>query len=317
MRREVRESDNDERWRAHPKGAVIDTWTAPDGTPLRRLTWRRSGGRKARGNLLFAGGRGDFIEKYMETLSAWRDASWNVTSFDWRGQGRSQTGGRRELDSFAPLVDDLTALIADWRGGADGPHVVVGHSMGGHLLLKTIVERRPALDAAVLVAPMIRVNSAPIPSWLAPDVADTMCRLGFRARPLWKMPPQLVRPGSQRQRNLTFSTRRYEDELHWWAKEPSFNLGAPTWGWTRNAFQSAAESFTPEKLGAVEVPILILAAAQDRLVSLDAIREVAAAMPRAELAVLAEAAHEILRDDDPVRDDALARIRDFFSRHGG
>src|SRR5262245_29857691 len=100
MRREATTSDDDTRWRAHPKGAAFDVWSAPDGTPLRRLTWRQSGRRKVRGNLLFAGGRGDFIEKYLETLGDWHGAGWNVTSFDWRGQGRSQTGGRRELDSF-------------------------------------------------------------------------------------------------------------------------------------------------------------------------------------------------------------------------
>ena len=47
--------------------------------------------------------------------------------------------------------------------------------MGGHLLLRTLVERRPALDAAVLVAPMIGVNSAPIPAWLAPDDRRHRC----------------------------------------------------------------------------------------------------------------------------------------------
>ena len=296
---------------------LFSQWTAPDGFPLRRMDWKRSGRGKARGNLLFAGGRGDFIEKYLEAYADWREAGWNVTAFDWRGQGRSQREGQRDLESFAPLVDDLTALIADWREENPGAHVAIGHSMGGHLLLKTIVERRPVLDAAVLVAPMIRVNSSPIPAWLAPSLAQAMSGIGLHARPLWKAPPALTRSGSQRHRNLTDSTTRYEDELYWWGEEPSFNLGAPTWGWTRNAFRSAAESFTREKLATVLLPILILGAEHDRLVSADAIREVAAALPYAELRMLADAAHEILRDADPVRDDALARIEAFLARHAG
>jgi lysophospholipase len=304
-------------WRSHPEGAVFTTWLAPDGHALRRLDWRRRGRGKARGNLLFAGGRGDFIEKYLEAYAHWRDAGWNVTSFDWRGQGRSQGDGRRDLESFEPLIDDLATLIADWRSEEAGAHVAIGHSMGGHLLLKTIVERRPALDAAVLVAPMIRVNSSPIPPWFAPGLARAMCGIGLHARPLWKSPLALTRVGSQRHRNLTGSTSRYEDELYWWGEEPSFNLGAPTWGWTRNAFRSAAESFTPEKLATILLPVLILGAEHDRLVSAEAIREVAAALPHAELRMFADAAHEILRDADPVRDDALARIDAFLARHAG
>ena len=80
--------------------------------------------------------------------------------------------------------------------------------MGGHLLLRTLVERRPALDAAVLVAPMLGVNSAPIPAWLAPAVADTMCRLGWRdAADVEDADRRCSRPGSQRQRILTGSRR--------------------------------------------------------------------------------------------------------------
>ena len=155
--------------------------------------------------------------------------------------------------------------------------------MGGHLLLRTLVERRPALDAAVLVAPMIGVNSAPVPAWLAPTFADTMCRLGYSAQPMWKTPRLLSRPGSQRQHFLTGSRARYEDELFWWKQEPGFNLGAPSWGWLRAAFRSAAAAFTPERLAAVELPILILGTERDRLVSPAAIRRVARLLPRAEL----------------------------------
>jgi lysophospholipase len=284
---------------------------------LRRMDWPAAKSGKARGSLLFAGGRGDFIEKYLETLAHWHDAGWNVTAFDWRGQGRSQGEGAEQMRAgFDVLVDDLAALMAAWRGQMPAPHAAVAHSMGGHVLLRTLVERRASLDAAVLVAPMILVNSGPVPSWLAPDIADTMCRLGFRAQPMWKTPAALTRPGSQRQRLLTGSRERYEDELFWWAREPMFNLGPPSWGWARDAYRSAALAFTPERLAGVDLPILILGTDRDRLVSPAAIRRVAAALPRAELEMLSGAAHEILREADPIRDRALARIDSFLDRLG-
>lgn len=302
-------------WRTHPEGAHFSTWRARDGFSLRRMDWPASGRRKRRGALLFAGGRGDFIEKYLETFAGWRAAGWDVTAFDWRGQGRSQGDlAPGALEGFDAQMDDLDALIADWRKAATGPHVAIGHSMGGHILLKTIVERKPALDAAVLVAPMILVNSGPIPAWLAPDLADTMSRLGFRRRPLWHTPPALLRPGSERQRRLTGSRTRYEDELYWWGEAPEFNLGAPTWGWVRGAYASAAASFTAEKLAGVTLPILIVATQRDALVDSRAIRRVAEQLPGAEIAWLPGARHEILREADPIRNAALARIDAFLAR---
>lgn len=161
-------------------------WAAPDGWLHRRLDWPQAAGRPARGGLLFAGGRGDFVEKYIEAMSEWHRRGWSVGSFDWRGQGRSKggiVGGH--LDAFDVLIDDLAALVADWRESAPGPRVAVAHSMGAHLMLRALAEQRVALDAAVLVAPMIEVNSGVIPRALAPLIASGAVRAGLSRRPLW------------------------------------------------------------------------------------------------------------------------------------
>ena len=282
---------------------------------LRRMDWPVGGRRRPRGSLLFANGRGDFIEKYLEAFAYWHAAGWAITSFDWRGQGGSRgEGAAAAASSFDPMIDDLAALIEDWRGAGAGPYAAIAHSMGGHLLLRTLVERQPELDAAVLVAPMIEVNSAPIPSRLAPDIADTIYRLGLGGLPIWSSSPAFNAVGGRRNRNLTASPERYQDELWWWGREPRFDLGLPNWSWIRAAFRSGA-AFTREGLAQVRVPILLLGAARDRLVSADAIRRVAAELPRAELEMMDDAAHEIPRDADPVRLRALARIDAFLAEH--
>ena len=78
-------SDEANPRRILPADAMLDEWRAPDGFVLRRMTW--APGSASRGALLFAGGRGDFIEKYLEAFAHWHGAGWNVTAFDWRGQG--------------------------------------------------------------------------------------------------------------------------------------------------------------------------------------------------------------------------------------
>jgi lysophospholipase len=301
--------------RAVPKGAAFSTWTAPDGWTYRRMDWPQGAGAGTRGSLLFAGGRGDFIEKYLEAHHHWHRRGWNVTTFDWRGQGGSRgsiVGGH--FESMDPLVDDFSALVEAWRGATKGPHAVVAHSMGGHVLLRTLAERRPRIAAAVAVAPMVAINTSPLPEWSAASLATAMTLAGCSRLPAWRQPEAPAPPGSSRQNFLTACPDRYADELWWWKREPGFNLGVPTWGWLAAAYRSSA-ALTPERLRGIRVPLLFVATERDRLVSAAAIRRAASTVPGAELLMFEDAGHEILREADEVRLDALARIDSFLDDH--
>jgi lysophospholipase len=301
--------------RAIPADARFRSWKAADGWAHRMLERRQPEGAAIRGSLLFAGGRGDFIEKYLEIHDHWLRAGWNVTAFDWRGQGGSQ-GDKPAgwLDRFETLVGDLAGLIEGWRSETPAPHVVVAHSMGGHVLLRTLADRHPAIDAAVLVAPMLAINSGALPPFAAQWLASAASLFGWGGQPAWQQPSRLQQPGSMRQGLLTGCRDRYQDELWWWRKQPGFNLGAPTWAWLKAAYASSAE-LTPAKLAGVTIPVLLIATDRDRLVSPAAIRRAASLLPKAELEMFNEAAHEILRETDEVRLKALARIDAFLDRH--
>jgi lysophospholipase len=303
--------------RAIPSDARFTSWTAADGWVHRMLERRQAQGAPVRGSLLFAGGRGDFIEKYLEVHDHWFRAGWNVTAFDWRGQGGSQ-GGRPGgwLDSFETLVGDLAGLIEAWKAANPAPRAVVAHSMGGHVLMRTLADRRPAIDAAVLVAPMLAINSGAVPPFAAHWLASSAAMFGWGGQPAWQQPSRPQPAGSVRQSLLTGCRDRYEDELWWWEKQPGFNLGAPTWGWLKAAYASSA-ALTPAKLAAVTIPILLIATERDRLVSPAAIRRAASLLPNAELEMFDDSAHEILRERDEVRLRALARIDSFLDRFAG
>lgn len=303
--------------RAIPQDARFGEWKAADGWTVRTLERPRMDGAAARGSLLFAGGRGDFIEKYLEPQDHWHGRGWNVTAFDWRGQGGSQgdkPGGY--LDRFETLVEDLAGFILAWRRSSPGPHVVVAHSMGGHVLLRTLADRHPPIDAAVLVAPMLMINSGPMPPIAAQWLASTASLFGWGGQPAWQQPRRPQPAGSMRQAFLTGCPERYSDELWWWERNPRFNLGAPSWAWLKSAFQSCA-ALTPAKLAGVDTPLLLIGTERDRLVGPAAIRRAAALLPRAELVMYDDSAHEILRERDEVRSRALATIDAFLDRQAG
>ena len=299
--------------RAMPRGAAESHWLAPDGQAIRRIDW---GAPEApRGSLLFLGGRGDAYEKYLETLCYWNRRGWAVTALDWRGQGGSGRLGADawtgHIDDFATWVDDLAALWAQWRAAEPGPHVVVAHSMGGHLALRALAERRIDPAAAVLCMPMLGFAGR-MPVWVMRLLARVMGRIGDPRRPAWKWGDKPGQPPEGRGALLTHDEERYADELWWREARPETALGPGSWGWLERAAASMQVLARPGFLEAVTTPVLLIVTAADRLVGLAAIERAAKRLPNARLLRMDDALHEVLREADPIRDRALTAIDQFL-----
>lgn len=298
--------------RAYPEDATITHQPACDGWPLRVFDWPGTGGR---GTLLFVGGRGDMFEKYLEGFAHWRARGWTVTSFDWRGQGGSGRVGPDAMVGHIESFDDWIDDLAERFGALDAsrPRAIVAHSMGGHLVLRALIERRIAPDAAVLVSPMLGLKSAPLSQAMAGRIAAAMTRIGAPERAAWKANERPGLPGASRNDLLTHCPRRYQDEQWWKENHTELDIGPPSWRWMERAYASTLATFRPGVLEAVATPLLLLSADHDKLVEPKSTRAAAARLPDAELIRFGpESAHEILREVDPVRLRALGEIDRFL-----
>lgn len=300
--------------RTLPAGSQIALWHAPDGWPIRVFSWSPPEGVRHRGSILFQGGRGDIFEKYLESFAHWHAQGWSITSFDWRGQGGSgrlsAAGDCGDIADFADYISDLRSFYADWLLSAKGARVVMGHSMGGHLLLRGLVEQAIKPDAAVLIAPMLGLRSA-LP--FADKIAQFMARLGNPSRPAWKSneKPYAI---ESRQKLLTHDRDRYEDELFWQREKPEIVTGPPSWRWLVEAFRSTKMLEADPRLSTLTLPVLMLVAKADGLVDPQAALRIARKV--LDMRVLCfgkESAHEILRESDAVRDKALGEIDRFLA----
>ena len=175
--------------RAIPDGGVESVWFAPEGDAVRRLDLAPVAP-VSRGSMLFVPGRGDTYEKYLETFCHWRANGWHVTAIDWRGQAGSGRFGRDNLtghvDDFTIWLRDLGAFWQMWRGTHPGPHVLVGHSMGGHLALRAVVDGYVDPAATVLSTPMLGFFAWGLPLALQHALAAAMVRIGDPRRPAWR-----------------------------------------------------------------------------------------------------------------------------------
>jgi lysophospholipase len=301
--------------RALPADATMSMFPLPDGWPMRVFDRPAAGGR---GSILWIGGRGDIIEKYLESIEQWHRAGWHVSALDWRGQGGS---GRLLADplighmpDFARWVDDLAAFWADWTARTPAPHVIMGHSMGGHLVLRALMQLRVKPDATVLSAPMLGFSGGPLPQSWAGGFAALIARFAPETK-AWKQGEKPGAVDARRQFYLTHDAERYADEIYWKTQNPALALGPASWAWVAAAYRSNALIDAVGALEALDASVFIVGTDGDKLVSPAAIRIAAARLPKGELLMFDKSvAHEVLREVDGVRDEIMDRIATFLDR---
>ncbi len=283
---------------------------------MRRIDWPGAG-IAPRGSILFFPGRGDNYEKYLESLEEWHRGGWRVTASDWRGQAGS---GRLGRDDVTGHIDDFTIWTADlahfwkrWIAETPGPHVLAGHSMGGHLIMRALVDGDVAPDAVFLSAPMLGMNGPPLPLGFLHNVAKMMTKVGDPLRQAWKWSEKPGELPAGRENLLTHDPERYEDEQWWREARPELVMGPASWHWVERAYASWRRLEEPGAMEAVETPVLIVSASNDKLVSHSANVRAAKRLPHGKLVALGdEARHEILREVDAVRNRVMQEVAWFL-----
>ena len=303
--------------RAIPNDASESVWTTRDGWPIRRIDWAQHA--SSRGSILFVPGRGDFFEKYLESLDEWARDGFAVTATDVRGQalsGRLIAGSNLgHIDDFATWAADLAELFTAWKATTPAPHIIASHSMGGHIVMRAVGDGLITPDALIFSAPMFAVKGPPVPDEWAVKYARMMVRMKGAEAPAWSISEKPGATMRARQAMLTNDNARYDDEKFWRAARPGLELGPGTWGWVLAAMESIAHIAAPGYVEHLDIPTFIFATDGDQLVSTKRARELAARMPNADIFVAAKGVgHEMLREVDAVRDDVMARVGRFLNR---
>lgn len=119
---------------------------------------------------------------------------------DYPGQGDATPGvDRRHDHGYAEIAHDwLPRVIESLRSEHDGPLVVLGHSLGGHLLLAHLAGEDPLPDAAVIIG-------AGTPYWRRQQGAKTFAQtqlMGLVTRALGYWPGDRLGFGGRQARTL-------------------------------------------------------------------------------------------------------------------
>jgi len=119
-----------------------------------------------RGSIIFSPGRTEFIEKYFETTTDLIERGFNVLMVDPRGQGLSDRLLEDRLKSYIPdfqlYADDLAFAAEEFAPLLPKPHIAMGHSMGGTIVLQSILSGALSPNVVICSAPMLGGPTAPL-----------------------------------------------------------------------------------------------------------------------------------------------------------
>lgn len=290
-----------------PSGAVVGYFAGKDGVSLRYARWDATRGPR-RGTVCVFGGRTEPIEKYFEVIADLRRRGFAVAMHDWRGQGGSQRllpdPHKGHVASFADYDADLLRFVKDVvLPDCPAPYLALGHSMGGNILLRQAVMPGLWFDRLVLSAPLLDIarERLPLPS---PIVRNFVAIAGLGPSRHLYVPgggPTPEELNGFEGNPFTSDRERFERTRQLVEQRPDLAIGAPTLGWLRAAYRSCRTIMAPEFAKRVSVPILVVAAGQDRIVSSSAIETFASRLKIGARVALAGSAHEVLQERDEIR----------------
>jgi lysophospholipase len=304
--------------RAPPPGGEFAFMQAEDGASIRYAFWP---GQEGKPTIVFLPGFRETIEKHFETIDDLLKRGLSVFTLDWRGQGLStralENPQKTHVEDFELYVADLRQLIATRvKPATPGPHYFFCHSMGGHIALRFLHDERYEMDGAILSAPMFDIWTPPGLRFLFTGVTKLVNLLGFAQS--YGMGRGEYGPVYQKfdGNRLTSDKARFEEDHNQLAAQPALQSGGPTWGWFGAAWSSIRLIRDERYLKAIGVPIYIVQAGEDGVVSNRAHNWFDARMNTSHIFRIEGARHEILREQDIYRDQLWALFDRFFEVRG-
>jgi alpha-beta hydrolase superfamily lysophospholipase len=277
----VADNDADARW-----------LTMPDGQALFLRDWPAA---SSRGAVLIVHGLGEHSARY-EGLARWFNAQgYTVRSYDQRGHGRTQ-GQRSALRHTDDLLADLANVYKNYAAELGGPPLLLGHSMGGLVAARTVLDGRIEPPALVLSSPALRSYESP---WLR-RLASVLTRVA----------PNLPLRNGLPLTGLSHDAQVIEDY-----RNDHFCSNAVTPRMADFIFRAGASTIADG--WKLRVPTLLLVAGSDRLVDPSGSRDFASsawATKRLTSRFFDTLFHELFNESEPGRHQVLAQLTNWLRR---
>ena len=268
-----------------------------------------------RGTVLLFPGRTEYIEKYNHTATELAARGFATLSIDWRGQGLSD----RLLDDprfghivqFTDYQKDIATMLRAARAlDLPRPYNLLGHSMGGCIGLRAVMEGLP-VQACAFTGPMWGIYMSPLmrPIGTAIATIGPMLGLGERLTPNTDLGFYVLTQGFDGN-VLTHDPDMYKMMQDQLSAHLELGIGGPTLIWLREALD---ECKTLAGRASPDMPCITFLGSQEAIVDTDAVHARMQAWPRGTLDLTEGAHHEVLMETPDIRGPVFDRLEALFS----
>lgn len=283
-----------------PEGGAAYWLTAADGVRLRLGVWPKAG---AKGTVFLLPGRTEYIEKYGPAAADFAARGYAMLAVDWRGQGLAERVHADPLKGhvgrFADYATDMAAVI-EAAGALDLPRpwFVLGHSMGGAIGLRALIEPHPFAGAA-FSAPMWEIK---LPAALHPFGVQVARALGGTRAAMAYAPGMDERTYVLRapflDNKLTTDAGMWAFMVSQLAEVPALTLSGPSLHWVAESILECAALAT---LPSPDLPCYCAIGGLERIVHTPAVHARMARWPKGRLDVVPGAQHELMMETAATR----------------
>jgi lysophospholipase len=292
-----------------PKGTEVYAAHTRNNLRIRAMTAPPLTG-DSKGTVVILNGRADFVERYFETMGDLQRRGYHVAGFDWRGQGGSQRllkdHLRGHIRSYREYDEDLRAVMEGVvTKNCPGPYYAIGHSTGGHILLRNL-SRQTWFKKAIVTAPLMELRYGAWPKSVAFLLATVATAFGFGwcYLPGFKKPPFLLRDFEGNP--LTSDRKRWDRDVRTMQDHKTLGVGGPTYAWLVATILSFKDLHSRRKGQGLNCPVMMILAGREHVVDNAASHRFANAMPGVSVVTIGQSMHEVMLENDTVRKEFLA-----------
>ena len=286
-----------------PEGGSAYWLTTSDGVRIRAGLWPYQGEGACKGTVFILPGRTECIEKYGRGAADLAARGFASLAIDWRGQGIADRlladRSIGHVGTFPDYQKDLDAVMALAEAqNMPKPWFIVGHSMGGAIGLRALMQGKPFL-AAGFSAPMWGIGLTPIQKAMVRFLSPVMHALGLQNRRAPGTKAETYMLWHPFEDNLlTSDAEMYRYMTDQIIAQPDLGLGGPSTHWVTEAI---AENDWASAQHLPDVPVLCFLGTDEKIVNTTAVKDLAARWPSCALVPVSHGRHEIPMENPATR----------------